>query len=90
MELGRINDLISNRIPGKLSTVSHKCIIHKDHWSDIDVRIKLTGFEGNNSPSKESKPEYMLKFEQQYIKENFEAKIVKYTKDEIKSLLCSY
>jgi hypothetical protein len=90
MELPRIDNLINNRIPGKLSTVSHKCIIHKDYWEDIDIRQKMTGFEGDMEPSLTSKPAYMIDFDNKYLKGQSPNPMFYYSKEEIKSLLCSY
>lgn len=90
MKLPRIDNLLNNRIPGKLSTVSHKCIIHKDYWEDIDIKHKMTGFEGDMNPGIDSKPEFMKEFDRQYIQGQTETKTYMFKKEEIIPLLCSY
>jgi len=59
-----IQDLINDRIPGKLSSTSSKAVVHKNIWPDIEIRQKMIGFEGNDKPG--SKPEFMKEFDQQY------------------------
>jgi hypothetical protein len=87
MNLPRINDLINNRIPGKLSSFSHKSIIHKDYWSDIDIRQKLVGFEGDMSPSPTSKPDFMRAFEKEFIEGNVQTTTIRYTAEQLRSIL---
>ena len=87
MNLPKIDNLINNRIPGKLSSFSHKSIIHKDYWPDIDIRQKLVGFEGEAPPSPNSKPEFMLAFEKEFIKGKTEAVTVRYTAEQLRSIL---
>lgn len=88
MQLPKIDNLINDRIPGKLSSFSHKHIIHKDIWNDIEIRNKMVGFEKDQSPG--SKPKFMLEFEEQYINRKVESKIFRYSKEELRALLCSY
>lgn len=87
MKLPKIAQLLKNTVPGKLSSVSHKCIIHKDYWPDIENRTKLVGFEKDLPPSKKSKPEYMIEFEKQYTDKVVSA-TYQYELKEINDLLC--
>lgn len=87
MCLPRIQKLITNQQPGKLSSFSNKSPVHKDYWNDIVIRPKLVGFEKDKPAGKNSKPEYMLEFERQYT-DKVESKTYRYTSDEIKEALC--
>jgi hypothetical protein len=59
-----IQDLINDKLPGKLSSFSSKSVVHKQIWPDIEVRQKMIGFEGQNKPG--SKPMFMKEFDTQY------------------------
>jgi len=87
MNLPKIDNLINNRIPGKLSSFSHKSIIHKDYWPDIDIRQKLVGFEGDMYPSPNSKPDFMLAFENEFIKGKTDTITIRYTAEQLRSIL---
>jgi len=66
LNLPLIQDLINDRIPGKLSSFSSKAVVHKQIWPDVDIRPKLVGYEGDMPPSYHSKPAFMLAFDEQY------------------------
>jgi hypothetical protein len=87
MDLPIVNDLINNRIPGKISSYSSKGIIHKEIWPDLDLRRKLVGFEGDLPPSPNSKPEFMLEFEKEFIKDKIKTVTFKYSADQLYSIL---
>jgi len=87
MHLPRMQKLITNQQPGKLSSISNKSPIHKDYWNDIVIRPKLVGFEKDKPAGKNSKPEYMLEFERQYT-DKVKSKTYRYTSDEIIEALC--
>ena len=61
-KLPRVQDLINDRIPGKLSINSSKALIHQEWWPTVEVRSKMVGFEGDMNPGVESKPKFMLDF----------------------------
>jgi len=86
-QLTRIKTLIDNRQPGKLSSFSNKCLIHKDYWKDIIIRPKMTGFEKDKIPDKNSKPIFMLNFDKEYTN-TVVNKTYKYSKEEIIDALC--
>lgn len=67
-QLPIIKDLISNRMPSKLSSLTSKHSIHQYYWPDIVLRPKLTGFEGLDLTAHyTSKPKFMLDFDKQFI-----------------------
>lgn len=66
LNLPLIQDLVNDRISGKLSSFSSKSVIHKHIWPDIDIRPKLVGFEGDSPASYYSKPKFMLDFDNTY------------------------
>jgi hypothetical protein len=86
LDLPLIQDLINDRIPGKLSSFSSKSVIHKQIWPDIYIRPKMTGFEGTNSPSYYSKPDFMLKFDQMYST-TVSSKKIYFTEEDLRSKL---
>lgn len=47
-KLPLIQRLLNDEIIGKQGTISSKCKIHQDIWTDIVEREKLTGYEGPN------------------------------------------
>jgi hypothetical protein len=87
MQLPRVQQLINNQVPGKTSTVSSKALIHQTKWDDIIIRPKMVGFEKDLTPSKESKPDYMLEFDKHYCS-TINSAIQKYTPTEIVDALC--
>ena len=86
MQLPRIQQLINNQQPGKLSSFSNKSLIHKDFWHDIEIRPKMVGFERDKIIDKNSKPEYMLEFEKQYTNK-VHSVTYRYTAKQINDLL---
>jgi hypothetical protein len=87
MQLPIVQQLINNQVPGKTSTVSSKALIHQAKWDDIIIRAKMVGFEKDLIPSKESKPSYMLEFDNHYCSK-INSAIHKYTPTEITNALC--
>jgi hypothetical protein len=87
MQLPRVQQLLNNQVPGKTSTVSSKALIHQSIWDDIIIRAKMVGFEKDLTPSKESKPSYMLEFDKHYCS-TINSAIQKYTSTEIIDALC--
>jgi hypothetical protein len=87
MQLPRVQQLLNNQVPGKTSTVSSKALIHQAKWDDIIIRAKMVGFEKDLTPSKESKPSYMLEFDKHYCSK-INSAIHKYTSIEITNALC--
>jgi hypothetical protein len=87
MQLPRVQQLINNQVPGKTSTVTSKALIHQAKWDDIIIRDKMVGFEKDLTPSKESKPLYMLEFDKHYCS-TISSTIYKYTPAEITDALC--
>jgi hypothetical protein len=63
-ELPLIQNLINDKIPGKLSSWTSRTPIHSEIWSDIKHKHKLTGYEGDNYTG--VYPEYIIKI-QDYI-----------------------
>lgn len=59
-----IQDLINDRMLGKLSSFSSKSVVHKQIWPDVEIRQKMIGFEAYDRPG--SKPMFMREFDQQY------------------------
>lgn len=59
-----IQDLINDKLPGKLSSFSSKSVVHKQIWPDVEIRQKMIGFEGDNKPG--SRPIFMTEFDKQY------------------------
>ena len=86
MKLPRIKNLISDKIKGKLSSFSHKALIHQDIWPTVDIRPKMVGFEGHSKPDKKSKPGYMLEFEKEFIENKVHSKILHYKIDQVLDL----
>jgi hypothetical protein len=87
-QLQRVRNLLNDMVPGKVSTISSKALIHKDRWPGIKIREKLTGFEGDmiwNGVN--SKPEFMLEFEETYINNKVSSKKFDYTEEQILNLI---
>ncbi len=66
LNLPLIQKLTNDQISGKLSSLSSKAVLHKDIWPDIEIRPKLVGFEGNMPPGYNSKPDFMLDFDNKH------------------------
>lgn len=62
-----IERLLTNKIPGKISSNTSKHNIHSFFWPDIAKRPKRTGFEGDRVTAYTSKPDFMLEFDRQFI-----------------------
>ena len=60
-QLPLIQDLINDKIPGKLSCWTSRTPIHAEIWPDIKYKHKLTGYEGENYPG--VYPEYINKIQ---------------------------
>jgi hypothetical protein len=56
-----IQNLLEDKIPGKLSSWSSRVPIHREIWPDIKEKPKLVGFEKNNIPG--SCPEYIIELQ---------------------------
>jgi hypothetical protein len=56
-----ITNLLSDNIPGKISSWSSRTAIHREIWPDIKDKLKLIGFENNNIPG--SCPEYIVELQ---------------------------
>jgi len=60
-ELPLIQDLINDKLPGKLSCWTSRTPIHTEIWPDIKHKHKLTGYEGDNFTG--VYPEYINKMQ---------------------------
>ncbi len=60
-ELDSVNDLINDKIPGKLSSWSIRSDVHKMIWPDIQFKEKLVGYEGLTGKPR-SCPDFMTEF----------------------------
>jgi hypothetical protein len=56
-----IQDLVDDKIPGKLSCWTSRIPIHREIWPDIKHKHKLTGYEGDNFTG--VYPEYINKMQ---------------------------
>jgi hypothetical protein len=56
-----IINLLSDNVPGKISSWSSRTAIHREIWPDIKDKPKLVGFENNNIPG--SCPEYIVELQ---------------------------
>jgi hypothetical protein len=65
-----------------------KCQLHQQFWPDLASRDKLIGFEGN-MPAGEynSKPKFMLEFNNQYIINKLTSQECRFSQDELTNLL---
>jgi len=82
-KLPYVQDLINDRITGKLSTVTSKGIIHKQYWPTLELRNKLIGFGGVDENPNKLLPPFMLEFSKQYGRDKVTNKIVGYTETEL-------
>ena len=79
-----IQDLINDKIPGKLSCWTSRIPIHTEIWPDIKHKHKLTGYEGDNFTG--VYPEYINKM-QDYMTDNIgEGNEYWFTYDELNKL----
>lgn len=81
LDIPVIQQLLDDKVVGKLSSNSSKHAIYKEHWPDIDIRQKLVGFEGIDAPG--SKPPFMLEFETQFITNRVTVKDIYMSKDQL-------
>jgi hypothetical protein len=86
LKLPYVQKLLNNEIPGKLSSVSSKGLIHKNIWPDLEIRQKLVGFEHDQTPG--SKPDFMIAFENEFINGKVNCLNYKFTQDELLALIC--
>lgn len=56
-----IQNLINDKMPGKISSWSSRCAIHQDIWPDMRNKPKLTGYEGDKAPGEY--PDYMIEMQ---------------------------
>lgn len=90
LQLPYVQDLVNNRVSGKLSTVSSKAFIHQAYWPTIKDRPKMIGFEGTaHKKGEQPVPPFMLEFSKTYIREKVDAKFYTFTQDEIVKLFGS-
>jgi hypothetical protein len=87
-KLPYIQDLINDRVYGKLSTETSKVSIHQPYWPDLQPRQKLVGFEGPVPDKEKILPPFMVEFDQQYTKNNTN-KIQIYSEEDLLSLIYS-
>ena len=84
----RARDLFNDLIPGKVSNITSKALIHKDYWPDIEIRQKLTGFEGDLVwNGAQSKPDFMLDFERTHIYNKVASRVFSYSEEQILDLI---
>jgi hypothetical protein len=68
MQLPYVQDLLNDKIPGKLSTNSSKTLIHRAYWPDIKDRMSLIGFEGKDPSANQTDVQpFMIDFEKKYM-----------------------
>lgn len=84
-KLSITQNLIKDKIPGKLSSWSSRYDIHKEFWPSMIRKPKLTGFDSNNPGSK---PEYMTEFENTVLSK-YSNKFIILTEKEFKACLTS-
>ena len=82
-QLPYVQELINDRIPGKLSTVTSKGIIHKEYWPTLELRNKLVGFGGPDENPNKLLPPFMLEFSKQYGRDKVTSKVVGYSEKEL-------
>ena len=90
-QLPYVQALINDNIPGKLTNISSKAIIHQPYWPDLASRPKLIGFEGPEpDKSKPSVPPFMIEFGKKYIRETTTAQHKTYSEQELFNLIYSH
>jgi hypothetical protein len=85
-KLPKIQELINNQIPGKISSNSSKILIHRDIWPNVIDRPKMVGFEGHMRPSRYSKPDFMLEFDN-HIKNKVQIRVDHFDQSALMDLL---
>lgn len=89
-QLPYVQQLINDDVPGKLTNISSKAVIHQPYWPDLDNRPKLIGFEGPEpDKSKPDIPQFMIDFGSKYIRGNTSANLQTYSEQEIFNLIYS-
>jgi hypothetical protein len=86
LNLPLIQDLLNDRIPGKLSSFSSKAVVHKEIWPEVTIRPKLVGFEGDKPAGYYNKPNFMLEFDTMYCTD-VSSKKYYFTEKELRSNL---
>jgi hypothetical protein len=80
-KLPLIQQLIANKIPGKVSSWSSRSAIHQAIWPSIKHRPKMVGYEGQlGAPA--TRPQFLTDFYNQVIQKT-RCSIYKYTLDEM-------
>jgi hypothetical protein len=84
-ELPYVKQLFNDEIPGKISNISSKAIIHQKYWPDLKVKPKLVGYEGANG-LQGSRPQYVGLF---YLKNMrfIENVVYKYSEEDLDRLI---
>lgn len=78
-----IKDIIDDKAFGKLSTWSSRVRLHRTIWPDIKDKIKLVGYEADESPG--TIPNFMLKFKEEIMKDVTSTEL-EFTQEFIESL----
>ena len=86
-QLPLIQDLINDRIPGKLSSFSSKPVVHKAYWPTVDIRYKMVGFEGPTPSREKPVPDFMVDFSTQYGKGNVHTSVQLFSEKELMNVL---
>jgi hypothetical protein len=84
-ELPYVKQLLNDEIPGKISNISSKAIIHQAYWPDLKFKPKLVGYEGADGPQG-SRPACISHF---YLKNMrfIENVVYKYSEEELDRLI---
>lgn len=83
-ELPRIQQLIHNELPGKLSSWSSRLPIFSKLWPDIKEKPKLTGLEGDGSPG--TSPQFVIELQERMTNELGEGTELWLTEEDTKKL----
>lgn len=83
MKTPLINNLINDQIPGKLSSWSSRVPLHRTIWPNIKDKIKLVGYEANESAG--TMPDFMIEFRDKIMK-NVTNTTIELSKDFLESL----
>lgn len=62
-----VKNLIQDQLHGKISTMTSRIALHREIWTDIQDKIKLTGYEGAHNPVA-TYPKFMDDFKSQVMK----------------------
>lgn len=80
-----MQDLLNDKIPGKLSNWSSKWRIHNQLWPDMAHRVKLTGLEGDGVPG--TTPEFVSSLQKVVDEEIGPGNTYWYTEEELDNLI---